>query len=121
MTDPQPQPILGKAFADVPQPILGKALTADANNRALRTFLVGLAIDVAVAVALAVTVALQDTNGWGDLEWGALGFLVAKTVAMTAGSYILRKKLDASALPTPLPPAPVPEPNEDIQPILGKA
>ena len=119
MTDPQPQPILGKAFADVPQPILGKALTADANNRALRTFLQGLAIDLGVAVAALV---LANVDTITDREGLTLfGIALGKTVVTTAASYVMRRFIDKSSIPTPLPPAPVPEPNEDIQPILGKA
>lgn len=106
-----------------PFPILGKAsLTQDAGNRALRTFLVNLATDVAVALVLVLVTAFQKANGWGDFEWSVLAFSLGKTAVTTAGSYILRRFLDGSALPTPLPPAPVPEPNDDDpRPILGKA
>lgn len=85
-------------------------LTADAKNRALRTFLVGLATDVAVAVVLVLVTAFGGLNGWGDIQWATLGFTLAKTVVTTAGSYFLRRFVDQSAIPTPLPPAPVPPP-----------
>jgi hypothetical protein len=117
MTDPQ-QPILGKAFVGE-QPILGKALTADAKNRALRTFLQGLAIDLAVAVAALI---LANVDSITDRDGLVLfGIALGKTVVTTAASYVMRRYVDKSSLPTPLPPAPVPEPNEDARPILGKA
>ena len=121
MTDPQPTDpkILGKAFADVPQPILGKAsLTEDANNRALRSFVQGLGIDVMVAVAI---LAYAVTSNPDPIVWAALGASLARTVVQSAAAFIMRRYLDKSGIPTPLPPAPVPAPNEDIQPILGKA
>lgn len=88
-------------------------LNTDAKNRALRTFLVGIATDVAVAVALVLVNTFAKANGWGDFDWSILGFSLAKTGVTTAGSYVLRRFLDTSSLPTPLPPSPVPEPNDD--------
>lgn len=90
------------------------ALRGDAKNRALRTFLTGLAVDVAVGIALVLTSLLAKANGWGDLEWALLSFSVAKSVVQSACSYVLRRFLDPSAFPTPLPPEPGGEPNEDV-------
>ena len=109
----QPMPILGKALA----PNLGQ----DARNRALRTFLQGLGIDLLVAVAALV---LANVDSITDRQ-GLTLFAVAlgKTVVTTAASYVMRRFLDGSSVPTPLPPAPVPQPNEvEVAPkILGKA
>jgi hypothetical protein len=91
-----------------------KLLNTDARNRAVRTFLVGITTDVGVAVALVLYNAFTKANGWGDFDWSVLGFLLSKTAITTGGSYVLRRFLDGSSLPTPLPPAPVPEPNEDV-------
>lgn len=105
------RPILGKAVAD---------LSTDARNRALRTFLQGLAVDLAVAVAALV---LANVDTITDRQ-GLTLFAVAlgKTVVTTAASYIMRRFVDGSRVPTPLPPAPVPAPNDDTpQTILGKA
>lgn len=102
------------------QPILGKALAADASNRALRTFLQGLAVDLAVAVAALV---LANVDTITNRE-GLTLFLIAlaKTVVTSVASYVMRRFVDKSSIPTPLPPAPVPEPNDDDpQSILGKA
>jgi len=85
-------------------------LTADAKNRALRTFLVNLATDVAVALVLIIVAAFSRATSWGDIQWGVLAFTLGKTLVVTAGSYVLRAKLDGSSLPTPLPPAPAVEP-----------
>jgi hypothetical protein len=87
-------------------------LTADAGNRALRTFLQGAAYTIALAVGLVLYNAFQAANGWGSFDWSALGF-AAVQAAVTAGfAYVMRAKLDASSVPTPLPP-PTPPPNDD--------
>jgi hypothetical protein len=88
-------------------------LQVDAKNRALRTFLVGLAMDVAVALVLVLVTAFNSADGWGDFEWKVLGFTLGKTLVTTAGSYILRRFVDPSGIPTPLPPAPVPAPADN--------
>lgn len=85
-------------------------LSTDARNRSFRTFLNGLTVDVGVALALVLLTATSGANSWSDLEWSLLGFTLAKTGVMTAGSYVLRRYLDASPFPTPLPPAPVAAP-----------
>ena len=79
------------------------ALNQDARNRALRSFLQGLAIDVAVAVCLVLTTVLIDANGWDEIEWSLLGFSLAKTVAQTIAAFVMRRFLDKSRVPTPLP------------------
>lgn len=71
----------------------------DARKRAVRTFVQGLAIDAAVAVAalwLAKADEITDTRG-------IVIFLVAvgKTVLTSAASYVMRRFLDRSAIPTP--------------------
>lgn len=87
-----------------------RALQADAANRTVRTFLQALAVDVVVAVSLLVATELSDANSWGDLEWTVLSFLLAKTVLVSAASYLMRAFLDPSRVPTPLPPTPQPAP-----------
>lgn len=94
--------------------------TNDARNRAVRTFLQGLATDVLAALVLLLLPVFTSANGWGDFEWQVLGFLTAKTVAVTVMSYVMRQYLDSSRFPTPLPPADPGEP-DDEEPILGKA
>lgn len=93
-------------------------LARDARNRALRTFVVGLAIDLAVAVSLLV-VAATSTD---QVDWRLLGVSVLRTVVQTSGAYVLRRFADSSALPTPLPPADPGEPDApapDVQPAGG--
>ena len=97
------------------RPILGKALApdlnADAKNRAVRTFLQGLAIDLGVAVAALILANVDTITNREGLT--LFGITLAKTVVTTVASYVMRRFVDGSPVPTPLPPAPVPEPNDD--------
>ena len=85
-------------------------LTEDATNRAWRTLLVGVAIDVAVAIALVLVTYFSERNSWGEIEWAALGFSLSRSIVQALGAFVLRRFVDASSFPTPLPPAPVPPP-----------
>lgn len=89
-------------------------LTLDARNRALRTLMVNLAIDVLTAVTMAVTEVL-NTSG-NDVDWRLMVALVAKTAAATVGSFLLRRFGDPSSVWTPLPPSPQPAPADPIEP-----
>ena len=65
---------------------------ADAKNRAFRTFVQGLGTDVVVAVVLAVGPALAGADfAWSADYWTAIGLLTAKTVVLSAVSYVSRK------------------------------
>ena len=59
----------------------------DARNRAIRTFVQGLVIDALVAVCLVVVDALNQEV----VDWRLLVLTAAKTVLMTAASYVMRK------------------------------
>ena len=87
------------------------ALQADARNRASRSLYQGLLVDVLVAVAVALLAWLPDADITTTEAWGILGVAVAKTVLQAVASYVMRLKLDASPLPTPLPPADPGEPD----------
>jgi hypothetical protein len=87
-----------------------RMLVADAKNRALRTFIQGLAVDLAVAVGLVVYNAFVKANDWSQVDWDVLGFMLTKTGLVTAASYVMRRFLDKSSVPTPLPPDPQVEP-----------
>lgn len=87
-----------------------KALLPDAKNRSLRTFLTGLAIDVATGIALVLLTYFADKNSWGTIEWAILSFSVFKSVVQALAAFILRRFLDPSKFPTPLPPDPQVEP-----------
>lgn len=82
---------------------------ADAKNRALRTFLQGLGIDLAVAVA---TLILASTDTITD-KAGLVLFAttLAKTAVQTVAAYVMRQFIDKSGIPTPLPPADPGEPD----------
>lgn len=84
-------------------------LANDARNRALRTFVQGLAIDLAVAVA---AFALANVDSITDRAGFILALTsLAKTLVTTVASYVMRRFLDGSAVPTPLPPANPGEPD----------
>lgn len=90
-----------------------KQLVADSNNRSIRTLLQGLAIDVVVALALTVGTYVATRNSWDEMEWIVLSFSVFKSLVQAVAAYVMRRWLDKSSLPTPLPPDPVPEPAGD--------
>lgn len=89
------------------------ALKADAKNRAWRTLLQGLAADVLVAVAAVLLAWLPDADITSAEAWTVVAVTLAKTALTTAASWIMRAKLDASIVPTPLPPADPGEPDDD--------
>jgi len=93
-------------------------LTADAQNRALRTFIQGLVTDLALALATVLYTWVGAADLTSRAAWIGVGILGAKTTLTTVASYVMRRWADPSGLPTPLPPAPVPPPNED-QPEVG--
>ena len=95
-------------------------LTIDARNRALRTFMVNIAADIGVATTLVLVNAFSSANGWGDFDWNIILFTLAKTGVVTTGSFVLRRFLDGSSLPTPLPPA-NPGPPAENHPLNGRA
>ena len=89
---------------------MATTLKGDASNRGFRTFVQGLGIDVAVGVALVISTFFIGANDWGDVEWIVLSFSVFKSVVQACAAYVMRRWLDPSRVPTPLPPDPVPEP-----------
>jgi hypothetical protein len=92
------------------------ALNVDARNRALRSFVQGLTIDVVVAIAAALLVWLPGADLSSKDAWIVIGITLAKTILQTAASYVMRRFVDASAIPTPLPPTPQPEPADPNPP-----
>lgn len=70
--------------------------TADAKQRATRTLVQGLLIDVAVAAGTAATATLATLEG-NDLlagaAWIALGTSVLKSVLTAGASYLARLKV----------------------------
>lgn len=87
-------------------------LKRDASNRGVRTFLQGVGIDVAVGLALVLGTFFLDKNSWGEVEWTILSFSLSKSAVQAVAAYVMRRWLDPSRFPTPLPPSPVPEPND---------
>lgn len=87
-------------------------LEADAKNRALRTFLQGLAIDIAVAVSLV----LYNATSSDEVSWQLIPLSLARSVIQTAAAYVMRRFVDPSFIPTPLPPI-VTAPTYDSEPL----
>jgi hypothetical protein len=72
--------------------------THDARNRAWRTFVQGLAVDILAALVLAVGPALMQTDGLTTRAyWSTMGALVLKTVVTAVVSYIARKVIPPPA------------------------
>jgi hypothetical protein len=86
-------------------------LTNDARNRAIRTFLQGLGYAVLAAVVMVLLPVFTNAKDWGDFDWSVIGFALVQAVGMAVLSYFMRKVLDPSGLPTPLPPADPGEPD----------
>jgi hypothetical protein len=93
-------------------------LTADAKNRALRTFVQSLTLDVVIAIIAVLIPLLQNANSFGDFEWSIIAFSLIKTAALTAFSFIMRRFLDPSPIPTPTPPEHPGEPADDTPAVV---
>lgn len=66
---------------------------ADAKQRAKRTFIQGIVLDVAVAVAVALLAWLPDADLTSKQAWIILGTSLAKTVLTAVASYVMRLKV----------------------------
>lgn len=63
---------------------------ADARNRAWRTLLQGLGIDVAVAVVAVLTPLLTNIE-WTAAFWAGVAALVGKSVVQAIVAFVARK------------------------------
>lgn len=90
------------------------ALTEDAKNRALRTGLQALAMEVLIQVLPA----LYDLAGNEDIHWDLqVVESLVRVAVMAALSFLMRRFVDPSRIPSPLPPTPQPQPaTEDPAP-----
>lgn len=68
---------------------LREVVSSDARNRAWRTFLQGLGIDVGVAITLILVAAFADIQ-WTSTYWATLGASLGRTILQTAVSYVFR-------------------------------
>lgn len=94
-----------KKTAELEQEEKAELVQADAQNRAWRTFLQGLGIDVLVAVALTISAILVSADGWGALEWAAISFSFVKSILQAFAAYVMRRFLDKTrAVPDKLTP-----------------
>lgn len=66
--------------------------TADAQNRAWRTFIQGLLVDLLAAVVLAVGPAIAGADfAWTKAYWLTLLGLAGKTAIQSVVSYVARR------------------------------
>lgn len=72
-----------------PQPVPLPS-SADASNRAFRTFIQGLGLDVATAVVLVLATSVTDMR-WTKEYWFTLLALLGKTAILSAVAYAARK------------------------------
>ncbi len=70
------------------------ATRTDATDRAWRTLVQGLAVDVAIAIAAALLVWLPDADISSTEAWIVLGTTLAKTVLTAVASFVMRLKVD---------------------------
>jgi hypothetical protein len=85
-------------------------LRSDAQNRAFRTLLQGVAVTVILPALDAALQVLTRALGSGSFSWSQVGGLAA-TAALTAGgmsvaAYVHRMVLDPSSIPSAPPPRP---------------
>lgn len=71
-------------------------LNAIAKKRGWQTLVQSLAIDVAVAIALALSVLIGPWEGWEDVQWTVLGFVLAKSVVQAVVAWVIRRFVDRS-------------------------
>ncbi len=65
-------------------------IVKDASDRAFRTLLQGLAVDVLAAVGVAATAAVVGGIEWTRAYWIALALAVAKSAVTAVVSYFAR-------------------------------
>lgn len=89
------------------------ALAEDARNRGLRSLVQGLGVTALTTLVMGLVTAIATSQKWEEL-WATLtAFSFFQTFAVSVLSWWMRARLDGSSIPTPLPPAPVPPPNQD--------
>jgi hypothetical protein len=81
----------------------------DAVNRATRTFVQGLLVDVSAAVVLVATTQLGDLR-WTQAYWTALGLLLIKTALSAGVSYVGRRVAPPPAVLAAVPAGGTPSP-----------
>jgi len=94
------------------EPVNTRALSRDALNRAARTLWQNVGVDVAVAVVTLLLPLVTGAESWSELDWQWIGFSVTKTVVLVVFAFVMRRFIDQSKVPTPLPPEPVTPPTE---------
>lgn len=87
-------------------------LKADARNRAFRTFIQGLGVDILVTLVVFITPIIVGADSWSDLpEWKIVAFSLSKTVLTSVASYVMRRFVDTKNGPV-LPQDPPGDPSE---------
>lgn len=73
----------------MPSPGEAAVTHTDAKDRAWRTFIQGLGIDVGVAVVLVLAVAFTKIE-WTPAYWQGLGLSLGRTILQTGVAYLMR-------------------------------
>ena len=113
MTEPKHRADIHPAIVGVAKARATARLANDARNRSKRTFLTGLAIDVSVGIALVLGTYFASADSWGSIQWIVLSFSIAKSAVQATCAFVLRRFLDPSGFPTPLPPSDPGEPDAE--------
>lgn len=79
-------------------------LTADARNRATRTFLQGVGFTLAAALVVSLLTAIGSAGSWQEFGGILVGFAFFQSIATAVLSWVMRSYLDGSSIPTPRPP-----------------
>ena len=95
-----------------------RLLARDARNRAARTLYQIVVVSVVVDVVPQVISAL---DGAAEFSWADLGKAALRSALAAGLAYVMRKSLDGTRIPTPLPPGPVAQPAEVPAPVAGPA
>lgn len=87
----------GKSLRELVPAIAVLTDKQDARNRAIRTFVQNLAIDLAVSVLAVLGTALATLDITSKEAWTALGLLLAKTALSAPVAYVMRLRVKPAA------------------------
>lgn len=93
----------GKSLREIVPAIAVLTDKQDARNRAIRTFVQNLAIDLAVSLLVVLGTALATLDITSKEAWTALGLLLAKTALSAPVAYVMRLRVKPAAPTTLIP------------------
>lgn len=72
---------------------------ADARNRAIRTFMQNILIDIAITLLTVFGTAIATLDITSKEAWTALGLLLAKTAISAPVAYVMRMRVKPATVP----------------------